>query len=138
MSGTLLEAPSSSAPPSTLALPSPKLFDILVRLNELLHRVLADVPTADGPPQNTQVNPMAIKDFATEVLRVKNGINDAKRELRGLPDAERTLAQQQAEIRKLESLIEKRREMLRKVAEMAGRRTERNGEETVKDEEMTG
>ena len=111
----------SPADDRSSTLPDPKIFHTLVRLNDLLLRTLEDVPSADEPTHGQQSarSPVAIKEFGNEMLKVKNGLHEARRALIAMPDAERTLAQQEAEIKKLEAAINRKRRMLKTVGDMA-------------------
>lgn len=139
MPSAMPPTPPPVAPPT---LPSPQPFDVLISLNALLHRLLADVPTSDDHEHDptSQLNsrhaPLVIKDFSAEALKVKNTLNEARRALQSLPDLDKSLLEQEAQIRKLERAIERKREMLRKVGTAGGMVGEGEGGEVREEGKM--
>lgn len=120
---------STSSQPTTPFLPTPQPFDVLVTLNTLLHRLVADPLSSEdhGTQLNGRVAALAIKDFPTEAIKVKNTLTEARRALQSLPDIEKSLAQQEIEIRKLETAIKRKKQMVRRMG--AAGAVEGNGEE---------
>jgi len=112
--------PSATSPtlqPATL--PPPCAFDFLPPLHHLLSRLL--LPPADQTPPATHPlapsnQPLEPKDVAKEAARIKQMIQNARLAVAQLPDVDRTVEEQKAEIRELEGRIERQREVLREVA----------------------
>lgn len=97
-------------PTTTLPLPNPSLFDILPPLHELLSRLLAST----NQPYKT-AEPLEIHHLVAETSSVRNRIRRARREVEALPDVERSVAEQDEEIRVLRERIELQRGVLRGV-----------------------
>ncbi|MCJ1375882.1 hypothetical protein MMC20_007120 [Loxospora ochrophaea] len=103
---SFLIMPSATSPSNPMdldsapfALPPPQTFDILPPLHALLGRLLP-------PPDSTSSAPaLSPKDLATEAAAIKIKIQKARAAVQGLPDVERTIEEQQEEIRELEDKI---------------------------------
>jgi hypothetical protein len=123
---------SQTSKPTTL--PPPSTFDILPPLHALLSRLLlpASQPSTQTPfsppitsspaltnPTNT--TPLAPKDLATASSIVKIKIQKARVAIRGLPDMERTIEEQELEIWELEKEVERVNGILVGIREAARR-----------------
>ncbi|MCJ1286193.1 hypothetical protein MMC26_005538 [Xylographa opegraphella] len=108
--------PSSTSPhthPNTL--PPGDTFDIIPPL----HALLARLPGTQA--ESTGTTTLLPKDLATEAAAIKIKIQKARVAVQVLPDVERSVAEQQAEIGELEERIREQERVLREIAE-AGRR----------------
>jgi len=65
-----------------------------------------------------EFQPLEPRDLPHEVLAIKNKIRKALRELEKLPDMDRDVEQQEAEIKMLEEKAVKQREVLRKLGDV--------------------
>ena len=90
--------PPSSAQQSA-PFPSPQTFDILPEIYSLLTRLVANNENG-GDPQ--AIEP---KDLPQEIIPIKQKIAKAKAAVAALPDMNRTIAQQEVEIKALERKI---------------------------------
>lgn len=117
-------------PPEHLSLPPPQTFDILPALHEILARIDHKPPPAhDNFSHDDSKNkdipalydqpPLEPKDLPTEILQIKSKIRKALRLLEMLPDMERSVEEQEVEIRELEGRIKRQREMIGRVGERA-------------------
>lgn len=112
--------PSATPPPShPSTLPPPCTFDFLPPLHHLLSRLLLpplnppeQVPSAPHPLAPSS-QPLEPKDVAKEAARIKQMIQNARLAVAELPDMDRTIEEQEAEMRELEERIEKQRDVLR-------------------------
>ena len=90
--------------------PSPETLDILSALHELLNRTLPPVPGATNRPGAVQPDfpgqqPLDISQLAGEVSSVRARISRARREIEELPDMDRTVEDQEAEMTVLRERI---------------------------------
>jgi hypothetical protein len=114
-------------PPDQPPLPSPALFDILPHLHELLSRIEhtpahPDAPSSEDTTDNPDLGalylnqqPLDPKDLPTAILPLKAQMRKALRECERLPDMERTIAEQEEEIRMLEERIRRQKELMGKL-----------------------
>lgn len=120
--------PSSSSS-SQPQLPPPQTFDILPPLHEILARIdhapndPIQAATGDGDVVSyADLQPLEPKDLPNEVIAVKSKIRKALRELERLPDMDRSVEEQEEEIRMLEEKAAKQKEVLKKLGEVAGQK----------------
>ena len=66
-------------------------------------------------------NALQPKDLPAAVLEIKHKLQRARAAVEGLPDIERTIADQEAEIRDLEHRIRRQRDTLRGLGEKFGK-----------------
>lgn len=96
--------------PSATPLPPPATFDFLPDLHRLLSRLLA-VSTQGPPPTSTpglpadDDGPLELKNLAGEAQKLRNKIQRAQRAVMALPDIDRTIEDQEDEIKDLEERI---------------------------------
>jgi len=118
--------PASQSDSESVQLPPPQTFDILPPLHEILARI-DHAPT--DPMQATaadadfvsyaDLQPLEPRDLPHEVLPIKTKIRKAVRELEKLPDMDRDVEQQEAEIKMLEEKAVKQREVLQRLGDVA-------------------
>lgn len=120
----------SSIPPGIAQqppLPPADTFDILPALHELLSRIdhqpdsdssHPDIvpPTSDDELTYSDTTPLEPRELPTEVLSIKAKIRRALKELEKLADMDRSVEQQEQEIKQLEQRIERQRDMLKQMA----------------------
>ena len=70
----------------------------------------------------SELQPLEPKDLPTEVNAIKSKIRKALRELEKLPDMDRTVEEQEAEIGKLELKAAKQNEVLQRLGTVASRK----------------
>lgn len=106
-----LSSPASDSHLRTTSLPSPSTFDIIPALYTLLARLLPTATSSDPPlePQH----------LAIEASTVKIKLQKALAAAEALPGMDRTLEQQELEIRELEERIKRQHQMLAALAEQA-------------------
>ncbi len=136
--------PSPTNPPTTAALP-PSTFDIIPPLHTLLTRLLLPTPTnasqttqpqsgitpaalspaPDNSPsvqsQITSTSYLSPKDLSIAASAIKIKIQKARVAVAGLPDVERTIEEQESEIREFDGEVERLRGVLKELGE-SGRR----------------
>jgi hypothetical protein len=100
----------------------PNAFDFLPDLHTLFQRVYAD-----------ELDP---KDVAHESNQIRLKIAKARNLVAGLPDVDKSLEEEQAEIKALEEKIAKQRAMLKEIGELevvknAAEKSERSGKMEV-------
>ncbi|MCJ1403341.1 hypothetical protein MMC11_006564 [Xylographa trunciseda] len=105
---------------STPPLPPASSFDFIPPLHALLSRLLPLVVGGGGGPEATG-STLAAKDLATEAAAIKIQVQQARAAVAGLPDVQRTLAEQRGEIAELEARVAEQRAVLGEVAAV-GRR----------------
>ncbi len=123
--------PQPLKPPT---LPHPSTFDILPPLHALLSRLLVppsqtSTQTTFSPPVTsspalanpTNNSPLSPKDLATAASAVKIKIQKARMAVRGLPDVERTIEEQELEISELENEVKRVNKLLVGMKEAARR-----------------
>lgn len=113
--------------PSTL--PPPSTFDILPPLYALLSRLLlpqqstqtSSTPATSSPAlsNTTDGSPLSPKDLTTAASAVKVKIQKAQVAVKALPEVERTIEEQEVEIRELELEADRLGRVLSKLAEGA-------------------
>jgi len=114
---------STPQPPSLPETLSPDSIDTLPVLSALLVRLqnpssIAAGSTAGSPPAASPsqlasgTGPLTIKDIPTATDELKHKIQKARVQVKDLPDLDRTVAEQESEIRELEEKIRKQREVL--------------------------
>jgi hypothetical protein len=67
----------------------------------------------------SELPPLEPKDLPNEVIAIKSRIRRALRELEKLPDMDRSVEDQEAEIKKLEQKAGKQKEVLQKLGDVA-------------------
>lgn len=102
--------PSPSPSPS-LTLPPPQTFDIIPPLHGLLSRLLVA-----ATEYTTTSTPLSAKDLGSEASAIKIKIQKARAAVEALPDVDRTVQEQELEIRELEDRIEGLKKVLNSVA----------------------
>lgn len=106
--------PAQPSPDQATPLPSPRTFDILPALHELLSRLDHGLPASEEVDGHyPDPAPLEPKDVPTQALPIKARIRKALRELEKLPDMDRTVQEQQEEIEELEIRIRKQKQVLR-------------------------
>lgn len=101
--------PSTTTVNTTPPLPQPALFDLLPALYEILSRI-------DPPDDHAPLDP---KDLPAAILPLKAQMRRALREVAALPDVDRGVAEQEAEIAELEILLRKQEEALKELGEVS-------------------
>ncbi|KAI9844912.1 MAG: hypothetical protein M1837_005198 [Sclerophora amabilis] len=134
----LLTTQTSTTPPTTLTtptgptpttktshthhdLPAPSTFDILPPLHTLLSRLLPNSPnntagntqTGTGSSRDLTGPPLEPHQLTTEATALKIRVQKARAAVEALPDVNRTVEEQEAEIRELEGKVEGLRTLLR-------------------------
>ncbi|KAK3720650.1 hypothetical protein LTR37_003700 [Vermiconidia calcicola] len=119
-SASTTSQPSQPQQPPNLSLPPPQTFDILPALHELLSRIDHSTPFNSDSDATlyTDLPPLEPKELPTEVLQIKAKIRKALRDLEKLPDMERSVEEQEEEMRELEGRIGRQRDMVRRLGEM--------------------
>ncbi|KAI9777685.1 MAG: hypothetical protein M1839_008604 [Geoglossum umbratile] len=104
---SLRPSASTPAPPDTQIppLPPPQTFDILAPLHALLSKLLPAAP--DAPPS---LDP---QHLATEAGAIKLRLRAARVAVEALGDMDRSVEEQEEEIKTLEEKCEKQREVLK-------------------------
>jgi hypothetical protein len=133
-------SPSQSTTPNLLNLPeglSPDSIDTLPVLSAILSRLQAPTTTSSTSPLSTSPSqlpsggPLAIKDIPAATDELKHKLQKARAQVKELPDIDRTLAEQEEEIRELEEKIGKQRGVLEGLKEVGLRaKKERDEKET--------
>jgi hypothetical protein len=118
--------PASRSQPEPAQLPPPQTFDILPPLHELLARIdhasndpMHAVTSEDDVVTYSELQPLEPKDLPNEVIAIKSKIRKALRELEKLPDMDRDVEEQEAEIKKLEQKAARQKEVLQKLGDVA-------------------
>ncbi|EWG43053.1 hypothetical protein FVEG_04688 [Fusarium verticillioides 7600] len=131
MSPSSASAPASTSGPHPLALPptfSPDTLDALSELSLVLARVRAGIQSSAGittepAPGTTSHNAsgptLSFKDVPGATDGLKHKLQRARAQVRELPDMDRSIAEQNDEIRDLESRIEKQRALLQRLRDEA-------------------
>lgn len=106
-----LSSPISEQAVISSSLPSPSTFDIVPALYTLICRLLPTA-TSNEPPLEPQ-------HLVVEASTVKIKLQKAVLAVEALPDVDRTVEEQEAEIQELESRIKQQRDMLASLAQRA-------------------
>ena len=121
--------PASQTRPEPAQLPPPQTFDILPPLHEVLARIdhapkdpMQAATSEDDVVTYSEPQPLEPKDLPAEVNAIKSKIRKALRELEKLPDMDRTVEEQEAEIKKLELKAAKQNEVLQRLGNVASRK----------------
>jgi hypothetical protein len=140
-------SPSQSTTPGLLHLPdglSPDSIDTLPILSAILSRLQnpaattsSTSPPSTSPSQLASGGSLAVKDIPAATDELKHKLQKARAQVKGLPDIDRTLAEQEEEIRELEGKIGKQRGVLEELKEV-GLKAKREREEGEKGEVMEG
>ena len=141
-------SPSQSTTPNLLNLPdglSPDSIDTLPILSAILSRLQTPAatstsstsPPSASPSQLASGGSLAIKDIPAATDELKHKLQKARAQVKELPDIDKTLAEQEEEMRELEEKIRKQREVLEGLKEV-GIKAKREREERVKEEVMEG
>lgn len=93
-------------------LPPSETFDVLPNLHELLSRLLAEVQDSSRPPTYPNQEILHIQQLSAQVSSIRNEIRKARERIRSLPDVERSTADQNLEMIKLQEIIERQRSTL--------------------------
>lgn len=115
---TPIPTQTTTLPPTTNTLPTPATFDILPPLHELLSRLVADDPTASltaepSSPTYQNLEPLAMHQLAGEASSIRSRIRRARAAVEALPDVDRTIEEQEEEIRLLQERITKQTAVLK-------------------------
>ncbi len=128
-----ITAMSTTTSQSKPTLPPPQTFDILPTLHELLARIdhAPNLTSLDlSPPDSGSTDlgslyadlpPLEPKELPIEVLQIKAKIRRALKELEKLPDMERSVEEQEEEIRELEERGRRQMEVERRLGSWGGR-----------------
>ena len=110
---------STGIPVSAVPLPPAHLFDIVPEVHELLSRLLPATanPTDPTVTAYTDQQPLEIQHLANEASAVRIKIQKARAAVKELPDMDRTIEEQEAEMKELEERIGRQRAMLAGLAE---------------------
>lgn len=118
--------PASQQRPESSQLPPPQTFDILPPLHEILARIdhvpndpMQTATFEDDVVTYAELQPLEPKDLQGEVQPIKSKIRKALRELEKLPDMDRDVEEQEAEIKMLEAKAAKQRKVLRQLGDVA-------------------
>ncbi|KAF5024915.1 hypothetical protein F66182_2999 [Fusarium sp. NRRL 66182] len=134
---------SSSSSTHPLALPptfSPDALDAPSELSLILARVRAGIQSSAGittepAPGTTNHNAagptLSHKDVPTATDGLKHKVQRARAQVRELPDMDRSIAEQNEEIRDLENRIEKQRALLQRLRDEATGRDRKDDIATV-------
>ena len=110
--------PSQEPPPSTdVPFPSPQTFSIIPSIHALLLRLQAGTSTnnVNETTQTTsfdagaQQPPLLLKDLPSAAASIRLKISKAKATVDSLPDIERTIEEQEEEIKALEARVSRLR-----------------------------
>jgi RNA polymerase II transcription mediator complex subunit 9 len=123
----------TSTPSDQPPFPPPQTFDILPQIYDLVSRLPSSLPpsTTSTTPQLPISDRLDPKDLPTAALPIKHKIQKARAAVSALPDVDRTIEEQEDEIRELEERIEKSRGMVAELKRRAGagkREVEADGE----------
>ncbi len=125
--------PTTQQPPSLTNLPeglSPDSLDTLPVLSALLQRLQnpqsanTGASTAGTPPAATPsqlaagTGPITLKDVPAATDEMKHKLQRARAQIKMLPDVQRTIAEQEEEMKHLEAKIKEQREMLKHLREL--------------------
>jgi len=110
-------------PPTINTLPSPATVDILPPLHELLSRLVANDPEASltaepSSPTYQNLEPLAMHQLAGEASSIRSRIRRARAAVEALPDVDRTVEEQEDEIKLLQERITKQTAVLKGLAEV--------------------
>ena len=122
--------PSLESLPDTSAdippFPAPSLFSILPEIYLLISRLEllqqstgATLPTTPGG--NSSISPITLQELPAAIQPIKTQILKAKAAVQGLPDIERTVEEQNVEIKALEVRIARLKGRLAHLGRLAGR-----------------
>lgn len=93
-------------------LPSPETFDILPALHELLSRLLSPSEDPSRPPTYPQQEHLSPQQLQAEASIVRNKIRKARETVAALPDIDRSISEQEAEIASLREKIARQQHVL--------------------------
>ncbi|GKT99454.1 microtubule-associated protein [Fusarium langsethiae] len=139
MSPSSAPASASASGSHPLALPptfSPDTLDALSELSLVLARVRAGIQSSAGittePAPGTTGNnapgpTLSFKDVPGATDGLKHKLQRARAQVRGLPDMDRSIAEQNDEIRELETRIEKQRALLQRLRDDSTGRDRKDG-----------
>lgn len=121
----MANTPSTPAPPTTSLPPGlnadaidvvPILTAILSRIPDLTSAPLATAagspPAEATPSQISGTGTLAYKNIVLATDEMKHKLQNARRQIKELPDVDRTLKEQEEEIRQLEDKIRRQRSVL--------------------------
>lgn len=121
---------SSPSPQDHLALPpalSPDSLDSLTELTTILTRLRSTIQATPGPsgipgstpagasPAPAKDGSLSLKDVPAATDHIKHKLQKARGQVRALPDMDRSMGEQEAEIAELEERIRMQREALEKL-----------------------
>lgn len=105
----------------TLALPptlSPDSLDALSELSLVIAKVRAGIQSsASDPPPTASGGQISFKDLPGATDALKHKIQSARSQVKALPDMDRTVEQQTAEIERLEEKIKLQQQLLERLRE---------------------
>ncbi|KAI9834210.1 MAG: hypothetical protein M1819_003048 [Sarea resinae] len=108
---TSISATTTTTTPPPL--PPPQTFDILPPVHALLSRLLKASSSAPPPTYtDPQQAGLEAQHLPTEAAAIKIRIQKARAAIESLPDMDRTVVEQEAEIRELEEKAKRQREVL--------------------------
>jgi hypothetical protein len=121
-----MTTPPQFSPPSTASLEIdtlPVLYALLSRLQPPASSGTAGSPPAATPSNHTPSTldptaPLRIKDIPIATDGIKHKLQKARKEVKGFPDVERTIAEQEEEIKELEEKIREQRAVLKGLADV--------------------
>ena len=115
--------------PHPLALPptlSPDTLDVLTHLSTVLSEVRTTLQTSTGLDTDSGVEKkdgsapnggLTFKDVTRASDGIKHKLQRAREQVRALPDMQRGIEEQEAEMKELEARIERQRALLRRLQE---------------------
>lgn len=98
------------------ALPKPETFDILPALHELLSRLIPQSEDISRPATYSKQQSLAPQQLQAEASVIRSKIRRAREAVAALPDIDRSIAQQEEEIKELRAQIERQRRVLQRLA----------------------
>ncbi|EWC44580.1 hypothetical protein DRE_06661 [Drechslerella stenobrocha 248] len=99
------------AGPAPPTFPPPETFDFIPQTHDLLQRLLPAAEQSPGATANG-LAPLEPKDVDAEASRIRLKIQKARAIISEMPDIERTIDEQEEEIKALEAKIKKQKEVL--------------------------
>ncbi|KAI9858631.1 MAG: hypothetical protein M1824_004212 [Vezdaea acicularis] len=107
--------PASSMTPLPVPLPPPDVLDILSPLHTLLSRLLPPAGNSQHSLSTAAPTELDPQHLATEASSIKIRLQKARQAVNGLPDMDRTLKDQEEEIRELEMQVQEKRETMERL-----------------------
>lgn len=131
---TLLDSTESTFPTASDFTFLPELYLVISRLRELRNKPEGVNTSADGLTQvishdsngsvsltrsDAQIKPLETRELPAQTYVIKKGITHAKEIVRGLPDINRTIEQQEAEMKELRLSVAGLRQRLGELGQIA-------------------